>query len=108
MQEGTTSLRVRSNALAGTNSITNCLEVQDFIAVTKNADFNSRQAVNMLQRQYTLNFGSRKVGSRAAALNNKYICTFFLNLLIIIRQPLKPITQLSSQFFNNITISFKN
>jgi hypothetical protein len=108
MREGTTSLRVRSNALAGTNSTTNCLEVQDFIAATKNADFNSRQAINMLQRRYTLNFRSRKAGLRAAALNNKYICTFFLNLLIIIRQLLKPITQLSSQFFNNITVSFKN
>jgi hypothetical protein len=108
MREGTTSLRVRSNALVGTNSTTNCLEVQDFIAATKNADFNSRQAVDMLQRRYTLDFGSRKAGSRAAALDDEYICTFFLDLLIIIGRPLKPITQLSSRFFDNMTISFKN
>jgi hypothetical protein len=108
MQEGTISLRVRSNALAGINLITNCLKVSDFIAATKNADFNSRQAVDMLQRQYTLNFRSRKAGLRAAALDNKYIYTFFLNLLIIIRRPLKPITQLLSRFFDNIIVSFKN
>jgi hypothetical protein len=42
MREGTTSLRVRSNILAGINLTTNCLEVQDFIAAIKNADFNSR------------------------------------------------------------------
>jgi hypothetical protein len=64
--------------------------------------------MDMLQRRYTLDFGSRKAGSRAAALEDEYICSFFLDLLIIIGRPLKPITQLSSRFFDNITISFKN
>jgi hypothetical protein len=62
----------------------------------------------MLQKRYTLDFGSRKARSRAAAPDDEYICSFFLDLLIIIGRPLKPITQPSSRFFDNITISLKN
>ena len=87
---------------------TNNAAVQDFIAATKSTSFNSSQAIDMLQRQYTIDYRSRKASSRAAAFNDEYIPLFFLNLLIIVRQPLRLITQLSSRFFNNITISFKN
>jgi hypothetical protein len=55
-----------------------------------------------------MDYGSRKAGSRAAALDDDYIPSFFLDLLIIVGRPLKPITQSSSRFFDNITISFKN
>jgi hypothetical protein len=55
-----------------------------------------------------MDYGSRKAGSRAAALENEYIPSFFLDLLIIVRRPLRLITQPSSRFFDNMTISFKN
>jgi hypothetical protein len=55
-----------------------------------------------------MDYESRKAGSRAAALEDEYIPSFFLDLLIIVERPLRPITQPSSRFFNNITISFKN
>ena len=90
------------------HTATNNAAVQDFVAATKSTSFDGSQAINMLQRRYTINYGSKKASSRAAAFNDEYIPSFFLNLLIIIRQPLRPITQLSSRFFNNITISFKN
>ena len=82
--------------------------VQDFIAATKSTSFDGSQAIDMLQRRYTIDYGSRKAGSRAAALEDEYIPSFFLDLLIIVGRPLRPITQLSSRFFDNMTISFKN
>jgi hypothetical protein len=75
---------------------TNNAVVQDFITATKSTSFNGSQAINMLQRRYTINYGSRKASSQAAALEDEYILSFFLNLLIIVGQPLRPITQLSS------------
>jgi hypothetical protein len=86
----------------------NSLEVQDFIAATKNPSFNGEQAIDMLQRRYTLDFGSRKAGSRAASNDDEYIRVFYLDLIIIIGRPLRPITQPSSRFFDNITVSLKN
>jgi hypothetical protein len=62
----------------------------------------------MLQRRYTLDYGGRKAGSRAASADDEYICAFFLDLLIIVGRPLQPITQPSSRFFDNITISLKS
>lgn len=82
--------------------------VQDFIAATEGASFDGDKAIDMLQRRYTIDYASRKAGSRAAAPDDEYIPSFFLDLLIIIGRPLKPITQPSSRFFDNITISFKN
>jgi hypothetical protein len=81
---------------------------QDFIAATKSTSFDGSQAIDMLQRRYTMDYGSRKAGSRAAALEDEYIPSFFLDLLIIVGRPLRPITQPSSRFFDNMTISFKN
>jgi hypothetical protein len=81
---------------------------EDFIAATKGGSFDGSEAIHMLQRRYTIDYGSSKAGSRAAALEDEYIPTFFLDLLIIIGRPLRPITQPSSRFFDNISISFKH
>ncbi|KAF2133086.1 hypothetical protein P153DRAFT_394009 [Dothidotthia symphoricarpi CBS 119687] len=83
-------------------------QAQDFVAATKRISFDGSQAIDMLQRRYTIDYGSKKAGSRAAAPDDEYIHSFFLDLLIIIGRPLRPITQPSSRFFDNITISFKN
>ncbi|KAH7334190.1 hypothetical protein BKA66DRAFT_480077 [Pyrenochaeta sp. MPI-SDFR-AT-0127] len=83
-------------------------KAQDFVATTKSTSFDGSQAIDMLQRRYTIDYGSKKAGSRAAAADDEYIRSFFLDLLIIIGRPLKPITQPSNRFFDNITISFKN
>lgn len=82
--------------------------MRDFIAATESASFDGDKAIDMLQKRYTIDYGSRKDGSRAAAPDDEYIPSFFLDLLIIIGRPLKPITQPSSRFFDNMTISFKN
>lgn len=88
--------------------ITDHLVVQDFIAATESASLDGNKAIDMLQKRYTIDYGSRKAGSRAAAPEDEYIPSFFLDLLIIIGRPLKPITQPSSRFFDNMTISFRN
>ena len=87
---------------------TNSTTVKDFIAATKSASFDGNEAIGMLQRRYTIDYGSGKAGSRPAAPDDEYIHSFFLDFLMIIGRPLKPITQSSSRFFDNITISFKN
>jgi hypothetical protein len=62
----------------------------------------------MLQRLYTMDYGSRKDGSRPAAAEDEYYPGFFLDLIILVGRPLKPITQPSARFFDNVTISFKS
>jgi hypothetical protein len=47
------------------------------------------------------------MGSKAVVVGDYYYPSFFLDLLIIINQLLKPITQ-SNGLFNNVTITFKN
>ena len=91
-----------------TQTATDDATVQEFIATTKSTSFDGSQAIDMLQRRYTIDYGSRKAGSRAAALEDEYIPSFFLDLLIIVGRPLRPISRPSSRFFDNITISFKN
>ena len=90
------------------HTATNNAAVQDFVAATKSTSFDGSQAIDMLQRRYTIDYGSKKAGSRAAAFDDEYIPSFFLDLLIIVGRPLRPITQPSSRFFDNMTISFKN
>lgn len=82
--------------------------MQDLIEITNSPCFDGGQAIEMLQLLYTIDYGSRKAGSKAAAVGDEYYPTFFLDLLIIIGRPLKPITQLNDGFFDNVTITFKN
>jgi hypothetical protein len=82
--------------------------VEDLIKITNSPCFDGGQAIEMLQLLYTIDYGSRKAGSKAAAVGDEYYPTFFLDLLIIIGRPLKPITQLNDRFFDNVTITFKN
>ncbi|OCK87133.1 uncharacterized protein K441DRAFT_595604, partial [Cenococcum geophilum 1.58] len=70
--------------------------------------FNRRQVIKILQQLYIIDYRSKKAGLKAAAVDDKYHYTFYLNLLIIISRPLRPITQSNGRFFNNITITFKN
>ncbi|KAF2463862.1 uncharacterized protein BDR25DRAFT_204556, partial [Lindgomyces ingoldianus] len=78
------------------------------IAKTNSPSFNSSKALNMLQTLYTINYRSKKAGLKAAAVDNEYLPAFFLDLLIVIGRPLRPITRPTDRFFDNITISFKN
>ncbi|KAL6406206.1 hypothetical protein AUP68_10375 [Ilyonectria robusta] len=81
--------------------------VADFIAKTSDPDFNSAQALDMLQRSYTMNYGSRKMGSTPAREDNTYFPRFRLDFISIVSQPLRSICR-HSHFFDNITISLRH
>ncbi|KAF2174797.1 hypothetical protein K469DRAFT_613194, partial [Zopfia rhizophila CBS 207.26] len=84
------------------------LRAQDLIAKVNSPSFDGGQAIDMLQRLYTIDYGSRRAGSKPVAADDEYRPVFFLDLLIIISRPLKPITRPNDRFFDNITITFKN
>ncbi|HEY2296077.1 MAG TPA: hypothetical protein VGM86_35710 [Thermoanaerobaculia bacterium] len=62
----------------------------------------------MLHRLHTIDYGSRKAGSSAADNTEKYHPRFFLDYLSIVGLPLKPITRANGDFFDNVTITFKD
>jgi hypothetical protein len=55
----------------GSATATDDAAVQDFIAATESPSFDGSQAIDMLQRRYTIDYGSRKADSRAAALEDE-------------------------------------
>jgi hypothetical protein len=82
--------------------------VQDFIARTQSADFDGAQALDLLHRLNTIDYGSRQAGSSAADDTEKYYPFFFLDFLSIVGLPLKPLTRVNGDFFDHVTITFKD
>ena len=82
--------------------------MQDFIARTQSADFDGAQALDMLHRRYTIDYSSRQAGSSATDGSEKYYPLFFLDFLSIVGLPLKPITRVNGDFFDHVTITFKD
>lgn len=80
--------------------------VRDFIAKVNAPDFDGARAIDILQRSYTLNYGSKREGSCAAGSGDQYFPVFRLDFISIIGLPLRPICR-ESHFFDNITISFR-
>lgn len=80
--------------------------VHDFIAKVNAPDFDGVRAIDILQRSYTLNYGSKREGSSTAGTEDQYFPVFRLDFISIIGQPLRPICR-DSHFFDNITISFR-
>ncbi|PON20237.1 hypothetical protein TGAM01_v210879 [Trichoderma gamsii] len=70
------------------------------------ARFDGARAIDILQRSYTLNYGSKREGSCAAGSGDQYYPVFRLDFISIIGLPLRPICR-ESHFFDNITISFR-
>lgn len=82
--------------------------MQDLLALVNEPHFDGNRAIEMLQQRYTINYGSRNAGSRPAHAGDEYHPAFFLDMIIIVGRPLRPITQRHDRFFDNITITFKN
>ena len=55
-----------------------------------------------------MDYGHRHAGSRAASTEDRYVPKFYLDLLILVGRPLRPITKPPVEFFDNITVSFKH
>jgi hypothetical protein len=60
----------------------------------------------MLYRFYTIDYRSRRAGSKAADIADKYYLLFFLDYISIVSRPLKAITRASEHFFDNMTVTF--
>lgn len=84
------------------------LTVNDLLSLVNEPNFDGNRAIEMLQQRYTIDYGSRKAGSRPAHIGDEYHPVFFLDMIIIVGRPLRPITQRHDRFFDNITLSFKN
>lgn len=70
--------------------------------------FDGKEAVEMLQRLYTMDYGSRKAGSRPPSPVDDFHRVFFLDFISIIGFPLKVITRRNDRFFDNVIVSFKH
>ncbi len=62
----------------------------------------------MLQKRFTLDYGRKSAGSRPVEDSDVFVPRFYLDLLIIVGQPLKAITRRPTSFFDNINFSFKS
>lgn len=62
----------------------------------------------MLHRLYTMDYGSRRSGSKAADVTDEYHPLFFLDYISIIGLPLRPLTRANDRFFDNVTVTFKD
>src|SRR5439155_334795 len=81
---------------------------RDFIATTASVNFNGKHALEMFHRLHTLDYGSRRAGSKAADVRDMFIPIFHLDYFSMVGQPLKPITQHSDRFFDNVTVTFEH
>lgn len=82
--------------------------MQDFISQIESGEFDGAQALEALHRPHTIDYGSRRTGSSAADATDSYYPVFFLDFLSIVGLPMKPITRVNGQFFDNVTITFKD
>ncbi|KFY85516.1 hypothetical protein V498_07706, partial [Pseudogymnoascus sp. VKM F-4517 (FW-2822)] len=56
-------------------------QVKSFIEKAESAGFDGVQALEMLHRLHTLDYGSRRAGSKAASESDKYHPLFFLDYI---------------------------
>jgi hypothetical protein len=66
------------------------------------------QALDLLHRLHTIDYGSRQAGSSAADPNDQYIPIFYLDYISIVGLPLRPITRANGRFFDNVVVTFKD
>ncbi|KAG7402837.1 hypothetical protein Forpe1208_v016711 [Fusarium oxysporum f. sp. rapae] len=82
------------------------MKPEDFIARASAPDFDAAQALEMFQRRYTIDYGRKTSGSRAANPEDRYYPIFHLDMIGIVGRPLRPITRRSG-FFDNVTFTLR-
>lgn len=81
--------------------------MHQFIARTREEDFNGTKALELLQQPYTIDYGhTGSTGSAAATSDDGYYPAFYLDYFSIVGRPGRPITRHSERFFDNVKISF--
>ncbi|KAL5348503.1 hypothetical protein ACLOAV_005919 [Pseudogymnoascus australis] len=84
------------------------LQVTNFIKKAESVGFDGIQALEVLHRLHTIDYGSRRAGSKAAKDSGEYHPLFFLDYICIVGRPLKAITRASDRFFDNVTVTLKD
>ncbi|KAG8664931.1 uncharacterized protein FPOAC1_012908 [Fusarium poae] len=82
------------------------MKPENFISRTSAPDFDAAQALEMFQRRYTIDYGRKASGSRAANPEDRYFPIFHLDMVGIVGRPLCPITRRSG-FFDNVTFTLR-
>ncbi|GKU14711.1 unnamed protein product, partial [Fusarium langsethiae] len=82
------------------------MKPENFISRTNAPDFDAAQALEMFQRRYTIDYGRKASGSRAANPEDRYFPIFHLDMIGIVGRPLRPITRRSG-FFDNVTFTLR-
>jgi hypothetical protein len=61
----------------------------------------------MIHRRYTIDYASRKAGSKPAISDDVYYPVFHLDMLSVVGRPLRPIALHSERIFDNVTVTFQ-
>jgi hypothetical protein len=85
-----------------------CAPAEDFIRKIDGPQFDSTEALDMLHRLYTMDYGRRHSGARPLTDDDQIHPLFFLDFISIIGRPGRSITRPSDRFFDNVTISFQH
>lgn len=80
----------------------------NFIEKAESVGFDGIQALEVLHRLHTIDYGSRRAGLKAAKDSGEYHPLFFLDYICIVGRPLKAITRASDRFFDNVTVTLKD
>ena len=79
----------------------------DFINQVGSSSFNGTQALDMMHRLCTIDYGARREGSGPLKVTDEIDLKFYLDYISVIGLPLKVISRDTSHFFDNITMSFQ-
>jgi hypothetical protein len=80
---------------------------ESFVWKTRSAGFDGVQALEMIHRRYTIDYASRKAGSKPASSDDVYYPVFHLDMLSAVGRPLRPIASRSERIFDNVTVTFQ-
>lgn len=78
------------------------------LSKTNGEDFDGTKALELLQTPYTLDYGhTGSSGSAPAMDDDMFYPSFYLDYLSVVGRPLRPISQQTNRFFDNVTLTFR-
>ncbi|KAJ0337236.1 hypothetical protein COL26b_008487 [Colletotrichum chrysophilum] len=83
------------------------LQAARFIQRVLAKDFESTDALKMMQEKHTIDFGSRRAGCTQVRPSDGFFPQFYLDFFSVVGKPGRPISRHGSPIFDNITVSFQ-
>ncbi|KAE9567470.1 hypothetical protein CGMCC3_g16412 [Colletotrichum fructicola] len=83
------------------------LQAARFIQRVLAKDFESTDALKMMQEKHTIDFGSRRAGCTQARPSDGFFPQFYLDFFSVVGKPGRPISRHGGPIFDNITVSFQ-